>query len=293
MTLVRHYDASRAPTGALRHLRPILGYPALVWRNRFMMQNFLRRDLMGRVHGSFLGIWWILLQPMLQFVLYFFVFGVMFGGGLDFRYALYLFSGVIVFHALVEATTQCCTIIVENGNLVKKVAFPSEVLPVHVGFVSLVIYAVGAVVCFAAGLVSGTMTPGLALLGLPLLLVLQFVLTLGIGLLLANAYVFVRDTSQIWRIATMSWQFLSPVFWEPKLVLERLGEWGPAFLTTLQIVNPAYSLMMAHRLAFGLADPSYGDFWSHVGVLAAWAVGLLLVGYGTFVSSKHKHADVI
>lgn len=294
MSLIRHYDAAAAPTGRLRYLQPLLGYPALVWQNRFMMQNFLRRDLMGRVHGSFLGLWWILLQPLFQFALYFLVFGVMFGGGLNFTYAVYLFSGVIVFHALVEATTQCCAIVVDNGNLVKKVAFPSEVLPIHVGLVSLVLYAVGAVVCLVAGMVSGVMVPGWNLLALPLLLALQFVLTVGIGLFLANAYVFVRDTAQLWRISAMAWQFLSPVFWMPQTVQESLGEeWSGTFLTTLQVVNPAYSLIMAHRLAFGLQSPMLGDFWTHVGIVAIWSLAFLVLGYGMFVSSKHKYADVI
>ncbi|MBM4060854.1 MAG: hypothetical protein FJ265_07130 [Planctomycetes bacterium] len=291
--LVRHYDAATAPKGMLRHLKPLLGYPGMVWHNRYMMQNFLRRDLLSRVHGSFLGLWWILLQPLFQFALFFLVFGVMFGGGLNFDYAVYLFSGVIVFHALVEATTQCCSIVVDNGNLVKKVAFPSEVLPIHVGLVSLVLFGVGAVVCLAVGLLAGATRPGWLLLCLPLVLALQFVLTVGMGLFLANANVFVRDVAQLWRLAAMAWQFLSPVFWQPQFVRENLGEWGGPFLLTLQVVNPAYSLIMAHRLVLGLEDPLYGDFWTHCGIVAAWAVFFLLLGYGTFASSKHKYADVI
>jgi ABC-type polysaccharide/polyol phosphate export permease len=291
MTLIRHYDAAASPKGWLRHLTPILGYPALVWQNRFMMQNFLRRDLMGRVHGSFLGFWWILLHPLFLFALYYVVFGVFFRTGGDPReFAIYLFSGIIVFHSLVEATTQCSQIVVDNGNLVKKVAFPSEVLPIHVALVSQVLYGVGASVCLVAGMLLGVLQPGWTLLGLPLLLLLQFLLTVGIGLFLANAYVFVRDTAQIWRIVAMAWQFLSPVFWTPDLIHDRLPSWG---VTLLQLSNPAYSLIMAHRLALGGQNPLLGDFWTHLGIVAVWSVAFLLLGYGMFISSKHKYADVI
>ena len=295
MTLVRHYDAATAPRGLLRHVLPIVGYPGLVWHNRYMVQNFLRRDLLGRVHGSFLGIYWILLQPLFQFAIYFLVFGMFLGNwrwgeAPDPTLAIYLFSGVIVFHSLIEATTQCCQIVVDNGNLVKKVAFPSEVLPIHVGAVSLVLYCVGAVVCLPAGMLAGVLHPGWALLALPLVLVVQFVMTIGIGLLLANLYVFVRDTAQLWRLITMTWMFLSPVFWMPSQLAEKLPPWGMALLSH---GNPAYPLIQAHRLVLGGVDPQLGSLWTHLGVAAGWAMAFLLVGYTTFMSSKHKYADII
>jgi len=295
MTFVRHYDAATAPRGAFRHLLPIVGYPALVWRNRYMLQNFLRRDLMARAHGSYLGVGWMLLQPLFQFAVYYLIFGLLFGGGRvegqagDEFFAFYLFSGVIVFYSILEATNQGCVIIVDNGNLVKKVAFPSEVLLVHVALVSLVIYLVGAVVCLVAGLIAGAMHPGWTLLALPLVLVVQFMMTLGLGMFLANINVFIRDVAQLWRIFTMAWMFLSPVFWRPQLMHDQLPQWADLIF----LVNPAYPLIQAHRIALGVADPHLGGFWTNLGASALWATGLLLLGYSLFMSRKHKFADMI
>jgi ABC-type polysaccharide/polyol phosphate export permease len=295
MTFVRHYDAATAPRGAFRHLLPIVGYPALVWRNRYMLQNFLRRDLMARAHGSYLGLGWMLLQPLFQFAVYYLIFGLLFGGGRvegqagDEFFAFYLFSGVIVFYAILEATNQSCVIIVDNGNLVKKVAFPSEVLLVHVALVSLVIYLVGATVCLVAGMIVGAMHPGWLLLALPLVLVVQFMMTLGVGMFLANINVFIRDVAQLWRIFTMAWMFLSPVFWRPQLMHDQLPQWADVIF----LVNPAYPLIQAHRIALGVQDPHLGDFWTNLGASALWAVGLLLLGYSLFMSRKHKFADMI
>ena len=75
-------------------------------------------------------VYWLLLQTLFLFSIYFLVFGMFLGNWRwgqkpDPTFAIYLFSGVIVFHSIIEATTQCCSIVVDNGNLVKKVAFPS------------------------------------------------------------------------------------------------------------------------------------------------------------------------
>lgn len=300
MTLARTYDTAKVRRGALRHVLPLFGYPLLIWRNRYMVYNFLRRDILGRFHGSVLGWYWLLMQPLVQFAIYFFVFGVLFGDpkrgiAASEQFALYLFSGVIAFHALTESTSQCCGIVVENGNLVKKVAFPSEVLPVHVAVTSVVIYLVGAVVVLAIGLALGAIHPGPLLLALPLVLAVQAVLTLGIGLLLASVNVFLRDTAQIWRIVTMAWMFLSPVFWPPDTMLIKFAG-TPIIPGILFGMNPAYSLLQAHRIALGISGPSgevLTHFWSNLATALAWALFFLLLGYTTFVSRKHKFADIV
>lgn len=298
MLLARHHDAANFPRGALHHLGSILGFPALVWRNRYMVQNFLRRDLMARVNGSLLGIWWILLQPLFLFAVYYVVFGYFLGKASDpsSAFAVYLFSGVIVFHSLTEATSQACLIVVDNGNLVKKVAFPAEVLLVHVALVSMVIYLVGATVLFFGAWIAGMSQPSWLVLAMPLVMAVQFTLTLGLGLLLANLHVFVRDTAQLWRLVTMAWMFLSPVFWMPK---DLIGDGveppkvSPVLLDWMQMLNPAWSLIQAQRLALGAVGEQFGAFWPQLGKAAVWAVVLLLVGYSFFVSRKHKFSDLI
>ena len=293
MTLVRTYDAATAERSAIYHVWSLLRFPQLVWANRFMVQNFLRRDLMARVNGSVLGIGWILLQPMFMFAIYWLVFGYFLKkgeGAPSAEFALFMFTGVITFHALNEATSQACAIIVDNGNLVKKVAFPAEVLLVHVALVSLVIYLTGALVAFIGGLVTGLGQPGWYLAALPLVLLVQFVMTLGLGLLLANLHVFLRDTAQIWRLAAQSWMFLSPVFWGPK---DLEGKLPAAVLEWMQALNPAWPLIQVHRMVLGGTVEQFGPFWTQLGTAAAWAFGLLLVGYGLFMSRKHKYSDLI
>ena len=295
MVLVRTYDAKFASRTALSHLPSLLRFPALVWTNRYMVQNFLRRDLLSRVHGSVLGVYWLLLQPMFLFAIYFVVFGIFLGNpkvgtGADASFAIYLFSGVIVFHALVEATSMGCSIITDNGNLVQKVAFPSEVLLVHPSIAALVIYLVGAVVLLVAGLLTGVAQPGWLLCAMPLVLVVQFSLSLGLGMLLASTNVFLRDTTQVWRLITMAWMFFSPVFLRVADLRDKLGETATYWF---EVLNPAWALIQAHRLVLGGDDPSLGSFWPSIGIAAAWAVAFLVLGYSLFMSRKHKFSDLI
>ncbi len=294
MSFARTFDAADQKRGLFKHLRALVEYPSLILHNRYMVQNFFHRDLMGRFHGSFLGAWWMLIQPLFMFAVYYLIFGVMYNRGGDMpkaQYALYLFSGVIMFHALVEATSACCNVVVANGNLVKKVAFPSEVLPVHVGVISVVMYLVGAIVCIAAGMISGVFTPGLTILALPLVIIVQFVMVIGIGLLLGNANVFVRDVGQLWRIFTMAWMFLSPIFWMPEMLYKAMPD--SVIPGIMMNANPAYSLIMAQRIALAGDSIGMGGLWENLGIAAAWAFGFLLIGFTTFVANKHKHSDIV
>jgi len=295
VTTVRSFDSDARDAGLIVRLRALAEFPQLIWQNRNMVANFFQRELMGRFHGSLLGAWWMLVQPLFMFAVYYVIFGKLYGrgDGDPVEFALYMFSGVVCFHALNEALSNCCTIVVSNGNLVKKVAFPSEVLPIPSALVSIVLFAVGAVVVVAVGVTTGKFTPGIELLCLPIVILLQLALTLGIGLLLANANVFIRDVQQVWRIFSMAWFFLSPVFWHPRMMAELIGD--PALTQLAFYANPAYSLLMAHRIALGGEIPALGitDIWWHISVLAAWAFTTLVLGHLTFTANKHKHADLV
>lgn len=298
-TPIHHYSAEDAPRGFLRHVLPLLGLPAEIVRHRFLVMNFLRRDLLGRFRGTLLGVFWVLVHPIFLFIVYYLVFGLMFGGWKadsgqppDPAFAIYLFSGMVAFQALIEATSRSCTVVVDNGNLVKKVAFPSHLLPVHVNLVALVVYLVGATVCVTAGTAFGVLHPGWSLLALPLVLLVQFSLALGIGLFLANVYVFSRDASHLWNIIATAWMFVTPVFWYPSMLKEKFGE----TVTAVFLMNPAYHLVQAHRLVMGAqdhAEVAFGNLWQHLGITAIWALVLLVLGYGTFTSRSHRYADMV
>ncbi|MEO6597199.1 MAG: ABC transporter permease, partial [Planctomycetota bacterium] len=167
------YSAETARHTFLANLLPVLGYPLAIWRNRYLVGNFFRRELLGRFRGSVLGLFWVLVHPIFLFIVYYLVFGYLFnkaGAAPSQEFAIYLFSGVIGFASLNEGISRSCTCVVDNGNLVKKVAFPCQLLPVPVILVSLMVYVVGSVVCVAFGWAAGVLEPGWSLLLMPVVL---------------------------------------------------------------------------------------------------------------------------
>ena len=309
MEPIREYSAESSERGILTSALGVVRYPSVMWQYRGLIRNLFQRDLFGRFRGSFLGIFWVLIHPLFLFAVYFLVFGYLFGSmrtggdGPDPLFAVYLFAGLVTWTSFVEATTRSCSTVLENGNLVQKVAFPSELLPVHLVMVSLIVSSVGSLVLLLAGLYFEALHLSLDLLLWPLLILIQFVFTLGCSLFLANLQVFMRDTSHIYGIASMAWFFATPILWPVWLVRDKL----PGVADALMAWNPMYPLVQAHRQVFGLGyetmrQSSEGPklesivpepLWHNIGMASLWALLFITLGYGCFVSRRHKYADLV
>jgi len=246
----------------------------------------------------------VLVQPIFLFLIYFFVFGYLFAHkastGPDVGFALYLFSGILAFTSFSESTNRSCSVVLENANLVKKVRFPCELLPVPNILVSLIVYGVGALVFCSVGLGTGYITIGENSLALPLVLVVHCVMCLGIGLILATLQVLLRDTSHLYTVCCQAWFFLTPVFWPYAMLEDKLGRH-----TWVLELNPMYPLVQAHRQALGFTPPADSlllthvtgeplpGVWYHLGCASVWAFAFLVLGYSFFTSRKNKFADLV
>jgi lipopolysaccharide transport system permease protein len=293
-----HYSAADSPRGFLYHAVRALSLPRRAFEHSVLFRHFFGSELRGRFQGTMLGPVWVLVHPLFLFVVYFLVFGVGLrnndgDGGIAF-FAVYLFSGIVCFHALVSGTSSAMNAIVGNSNLVKKVAFPCELLPVVSPAVETVVLMVGLGVAILAGWLSGAASPGLGLLALPLFALVLSMIGTGLGLLLAHLNVFVRDVRQLYGILTTPWLFMSPNFWTPKVFFDSPEKlWAE---TVSMVLNPAYCLLLAARQIVGLDEATIGIHTTlgfNLAVAAAWGGVLLAIGYGAFMSNKHKYADLV
>jgi ABC-type polysaccharide/polyol phosphate export permease len=292
---------SRPPRLAEVALR-VVTFPRLLAAHRDLIKTSVRRELSTRFRGTLLGWLWPLLQPVALFAVYYFIFTRLLGvkfpelpADQQQAFGVFMFVGLVIWAAFAEAVMRGTNSIVDNGNLIKKLSFPSEVLPLNVVLVSHVtmLFAV-AVFLLACYLTPAWIAPDAHLAWAPLLFVLQIFFTYGIALFLSALQVFLRDTAQLMQVLMTIWMFGTPIFWTPEVIPNPEETIGP-FLGLVE-ANPMFSLVYAWRVALMSAEPALvlsADPAPHVARLALWAVGAFVLGYGFFILAQRRFADEV
>jgi len=265
-------------------------YPiSSIWQNHKLMWSMVKRDILARYRGSFGGVVWTFLNPLLLMLTYFFVFGVVLGAKLGSDtsrtgFVLYLLAGMLPWLAFAEAVGRSPSIILEHRNFVKKLVFPIETLPVNIVISGAVTEAFGLVVFLAALLLARGAVPA-TLAWLPALLIPQLMLTAGICWFLAALGVYVRDLSQIMGFILTLWFFLTPICY-PEPAPGQIPELAARILR----LNPIYVLVRGYRMVLLEHQPPHlfglGMLWI---VSAAAAV----CGHAWFHRLRKSFADVI
>jgi lipopolysaccharide transport system permease protein len=270
-----------------QYLNPLHLARAL-WLHRDLIRQFVRREIEGRYRGSFLGLLWTFINPLVLLVIYTFVFGVVFGSrwpnshtaSLG-EFAIILFCGLTAFTVFNETVNRASGLIVSVPNYVKKVVFPLEILPVSVLGAALFHGAISLAILLIANLLfSGTLHWTLVLL--PVVVLPLIFLSLGLSWFLASLGVFIRDINHIVSLVIQ-------VLFYGSAILYPLANLKQPFQTIIRF-NPLTSVIENCRrvLLWGMLPGWYGlALW-----LAATALFMLL-GYTWFMKTKKGFADVI
>ena len=264
-----------------------------VWRplwqlpRRFdLVVSLTKRELAARYKGSVLGIVWALLTPVVMIAIFTFIFAGIFkakfgASSSQWDYALYLFCGLLPWNAFQESLQLSSNTIVSHANLVKRVVFPLETLPVAQTLAALAnqMFSTAALVV-AALLIHRELHATILLL--PLLLIPQLIATLGGAWLLASLGVFVRDMVQGITLVLMAWMYLTPIIYPETLVPERYRR--------LVGLNPFTPLVRNYRRI--LLEGQLPD-WRGLAYFAIFALLSFLIGYWWFARTRKNFADVI
>jgi lipopolysaccharide transport system permease protein len=259
-----------------------------LWHHRDLIRQFTRREIEGRYRGSFLGVFWSFINPLVMLAIYTFVFGVVFQarwsttdtGGLS-EFALILFCGLTAFNVFGECIGRAAIIVVGVPNYVKKVVFPLEILPVSVLGSALFHSLVSLAILLVANLlITGTLQWTLILL--PVVVLPLLFLCLGLMWFLASLGVFIRDISYTVALVVQVLFFLSPIFYK----LESI----PEPLQTFIRFNPLASIVEnVRRVVLWGWMPSWVGFTLWFMLTGA----IMLLGYAWFMKTKKAFADVI
>ena len=219
--------------------------------NKYLLRELVSRDIRSRYVGSMIGIFWSILNPLLQLVLYTLIFSVVlkirFGSEASTgRYAEYLFCALLPWMALQEGVTRSSRCFIENSNLIKKVSFPLELLPFSVVFSAFVHQFLGTVVFVLVLIVNQSLNFKLFALAF-LLFVFQIFMTYGLSLIVSSLNIFFRDIAQILGVLFMLAFWITPIIY-PKSGVPELWRW-------CLNLNPLTHMVELYRFVF-LGDPT-------------------------------------
>lgn len=205
---------------------------------REMIFSLVRRDLKGRYKGSALGFLWTFINPLLQLGVYTMVFSVIMRNGIE-DYYLFLFVALIPWIFFSTSLSGGSSCIWAQQDMVKKIYFPREVLPISFVTSQFVNMLLSLFVVLAVLLVSGKGLNPVALVYLPAIMLVEYIMALSVTMLSSAITVYLRDVEYILGIISMAWQFLTPVMYSVDQVPEEIL---PIFN-----LNPMTPVIIAYR----------------------------------------------
>ena len=242
-------------------------------RYRLLIQSLVGRELKARYRGSVLGFFWSFVNPLLLLLTYGLVFTYMLpvprSSALE-PYFLFLFCGILPWTWFSASLLESASVLISGGNLIKKVLFPAEVLPVVTVVANLVHFLFGLPILLLFLAWKGRL--GWTTLLLPVPLIIQLVLTLGLALFVSALTVHFRDIQNILSHVLHLWFFATPV-------LYAYPASGP--LHSLLRLNPMTHLVVAYQEAL-----FYGEFQHYRGLALAALAAVLAFAAGAFLFDR-------
>lgn len=270
----------------------VLAWFGEMWAYRDLIRNLVVRDLKVRYKNSVLGVLWSLLNPLMMMLVFTVVFTIMTRAGSDVPYfPVFVLCALLPWNFFSTSVIGATSSILSNANLVNKVYFPREILPLATVLAELVNYCLALVVLFGMILAFGIALTPWALL-LPVVILIQIAFTVGIGFMLATLNVFYRDTQQIMGVVMLAWFFMTPIFYPVSILPNNYQLWGITIdvWRWAHILNPMTSLIATYRvILYNGAPPAY-DFLLRTAVTA---LVFLLLGIFIFRRYSWRFAEEI
>jgi lipopolysaccharide transport system permease protein len=245
-----------------------------------LIRELVVRDMKVRYSSSILGIAWTLANPLMQLMVYYFVFKVIISMEIP-RYASYVFIGVLAINWFHVSLFHAAGAINSNRELIQQPGFPSTILPAVSVLINLNHFLLALPILIPFLLIEGSRL-SLSILALPILVVLQFILTLGLAYLVSSANVIFRDTEHLLAVLLRLHFFLTPVFYDSRMV--------PDNLQSIYRLNPMVGLLEAYRAL--LIQGTQPD-WSALFGPFVLALFLLTIGLKIFERVKDRFVEVL
>lgn len=260
----------------------LLHYLRELARSRELLYQWTRREFRVRYSQSYLGAAWAILQPLSLMLIFSLVFSLFIRVPTnDIPYPVLAYSALLPWTFFANALSFAIPSLVSNFNLVGKIYFPREILPLAAIIVSFIDFLIASIV-FGLLLIYYHISLGSAVVLLPLLILIQITLTFGITLLASAFNVFYRDVRFLIPLVLQLWMYLSPIIYPTDIVPERFR--------AFYFLNPMATLIAAYqRIIFYNEMPD----WPYVFLAGLVSILLLIVAFRYFKRSETRFADLI
>lgn len=253
--------------------RPFLSY-------KYLLLQLIQREIKARYKQSIIGYFWVLLNPLAQMLVYTFVFSIVFRFPSDVPYPLFLFSALLPWTFLQSTITTATTSLISNGVLLKKVAFPREIIIYSVVIAKMIDFFFASLVFITMMVLFNVPFASTTYLFFPLFFG-QMLFTTGMSYILSSANLFYRDIQYLTNLALMILMYLSPVVYPLSLV--------PVKYVWLYKLNPLVGFVEGYRsVLFGFPIETS---------IITWAFGIsffiFVLGFIIFKKAEPVFADIV
>jgi lipopolysaccharide transport system permease protein len=251
------------------------------WRLPYLydlLRSLVDRDMKILYKRSALGIAWTLINPLLQLVVFIFVFQVIIPVKIP-QYSSYVFAGLLVWNWFQNSLFQATGVIVSSRSLIRQPGFPVAILPIVIVTTGLVHFVLALPVLLIFLIIDGVKLQPV-LLFLPLLQLLQFILTVSFAYFLAALNVTFRDTQHTLGVLLQLFFYLTPIFYDLKNI--------PSQYWYVYGLNPMVHIVTAYRaiLIWGISPD-----WLALAIISAITAALLPIGYWLFKQQSHRFVE--
>jgi ABC-type polysaccharide/polyol phosphate export permease len=256
-----------------------------LFRYRGLIQSLVARELKARYRGSVLGFFWSFINPLLLLVIYSIVFTYFLPArfeGIE-HYELFMFCGILPWTWFSSSLLESSGTLIAGGNLIKKVLFPAEVLPIVTVLANMVHFFLGLPILAAFLVYYQRPLDPLELLWFPVIVLVQLVLTLGLALLVSALTVHFRDLKDLLGNLLTLWFFATPIIYPMQEAPENMRRWLN--------LNPMTHLAISYQEVLFYIGPH--GHWRWLAALGAASVLVFLTGYFVFDRLRDSFAEEV
>ena len=242
-----------------------------LYQYRQLLKSNVRKEIRGKYKGSFLGVLWSFVNPLLMTLVYAIVFPFILRSS-EPHYVTFIVIGILPWTFFTTTISQGTSCILINGGIIKKVYFPREILPLSIVTSALINFLISCLIIVVFLICSG-IGFSFNILFLPIIVLIQYILQLGIILITGSINVYIRDAEYIINFFVSMVFYATPILYSTTMFPEKIQQ--------LLRLNPMTTLIESYRNIF-----FYQQAPNFLGLLFVFIVSILLLGIGILVFKK-------